>query len=278
MQTIRLGWLRPTLIYAAIFLFLFWTLAPVLWIGVMSVQPEINYISVPPRLSLGDVSLQWYNGMLSQPDFRNGLRSSLIVATMTMLVCLYFGALAAYPLARLNMPNKNLFLVLAVVSRMVPAMVLIIPMFLLLRNLKLLDRYLGLIIVYSSFLLPYVIWMLKNFFEQVPPALESAARMDGCSRLGSLFRVMIPVTAPGIVATAIFAFIGAWNEFLFGLILSTNKVVPVTVRLSALVSTTFHSDNSLVAAAGMLTLIPPVLLVFILNRFIIRGLVEGVKF
>jgi multiple sugar transport system permease protein len=127
-------------------------------------------------------------------------------------------------------------------------------------------------------LLPYVIWMLKNFFEQVPPALEAAARMDGCSRLGSLFRVMIPVTAPGIVATAIFAFIGAWNEFLFGLILSTNRAVPVTVRLSSLVSTTFHSDTSLVAAAGMLTLIPPVLLVFVLNRFIIRGLVEGIKF
>jgi multiple sugar transport system permease protein len=278
MQNLRVGWLRPTLLYSVILLFLFWTLAPVLWIAVMSLQPEINYVSVPPRLSLEDVSLRWFTSMLAEPDFLNALRSSTIVAGTTMLVCLYFGALAAYPLARLNIPNKNLFLALSVISRMVPAMVLIIPMFLLLRNLRLLDRYLGLVIVYSAFLLPYVIWMLKNFFEQVPPALEAAARMDGCSRLGSLFRVMIPVTAPGIVATAIFAFIGAWNEFLFGLILSTNRAVPVTVRLSALVSTTFHSDNSLVAAAGMLTLIPPVLLVFVLNRFIIRGLVEGVKF
>jgi multiple sugar transport system permease protein len=278
MQSTRFGWFRPTLIYVAVSFFLFWTLAPVLWIAIMSFQPEINYVSVPPRLSLGDVSLRWYGEMLAQPDFLNGLRASTIVSLATMTFCLFFGALAAYPLARLSIPNKNLFLVMSVVSRMVPAMVLIIPMFLLLRNLHLLDQYMGLIIVYSSFLLPYVIWMLKNFFEQVPPALESAARMDGCSRLGSLFRVMIPVTAPGIVATAIFAFIGAWNEFLFGLILSTNRAVPVTVRLSALVSTTFHSDNSLVAAAGMLTLIPPVLLVFILNRFIIRGLVEGVKF
>lgn len=278
MQSLRIGWLRPTLLYVAIAFFLFWTLAPVLWIAIMSFQPEINYVSVPPTLRVEDISLRWFASMLFQPDFLNALRSSTIVASVTMLVCLLFGSLAAYPLARLNIPNKNLFLVVSVVARMVPAMVLIIPMFLLLRNLRLLDKYLGLIIVYSSFLLPYVIWMLKNFFEQVPPALEAAARMDGCSRLGSLFRVMIPVTAPGIVATAIFAFIGAWNEFLFGLILSTNHAVPVTVRLSALVSTTFHSDNSLVAAAGMLTLIPPVLLVFILNRFIIRGLVEGVKF
>lgn len=278
MQSLRIGWLRPTFLYAAVSFFLFWTLAPVLWIAIMSVQPEINYVSVPPRLRLEDVSLQWLSSMFFQPDFLHALRSSTIISVATMLVCLIFGSLAAYPLARLNIPNKNLFLVFSVISRMVPAMVLIIPMFLLLRTLRLLDQYLGLIIVYSSFLLPYVIWMLKNFFEQVPPALEAAARMDGCSRLGSLFRVMIPVTAPGIVATAIFAFIGAWNEFLFGLILSTNRAVPVTVRLSSLVSTTFHSDNSLVAAAGMLTLIPPVLLVFVLNRFIIRGLVEGVKF
>jgi multiple sugar transport system permease protein len=278
MQSTSLSWLRPTFLYSLTLLFLFWTVAPVLWIAIMSIQPEINYVSVPPRLNFGDVSLRWYGQMLAQPDFLNALRASTIVAGATMVVCLFFGALAAYPLARLNIPNKNLFLVLSVVSRMIPAMVLIIPMFLLLRNLRLLDQYLGLIIVYSTFLLPYVIWMLKNFFEQVPPALEAAARMDGCSRLGSLFRVMIPVTAPGIVATAIFAFIGAWNEFLFGLILSTNRAVPVTVRLSSLVSTTFHSDTSLVAAAGMLTLIPPVLLVFVLNRFIIRGLVEGIKF
>ena len=272
------AWLRPTFLYIAVLFFLLWTVAPVSWIAVMSVQPEINYVSVPPKLQVEDVSLRWYGAMLGEPDFLNALRTSAIIAFVTMVFCLVFGSLAAYPLARLNVPHKNLFLLLSVVMRMVPAMILIIPMFLLLRNFRLLDKHLGLIIVYTTFLLPYVIWMLKNFFEQVPYALEAAARMDGCSRLGALFRVLIPVTAPGIVATAIFAFIGAWNEFLFGLILSTNFAVPVTVRLSSLVSTTFHSDNSLVAAAGMLTLIPPVLLVFILNRYIIRGLVEGIKF
>jgi multiple sugar transport system permease protein len=272
------AWFRPIFLYSAVLFFLLWTVAPVSWIAVMSVQPEINYVSVPPQLQVEDVSLHWYAAMLREPDFLNALRTSAIIAFVTMLFCLSFGALAAYPLARLNVPHKNFFLLLSVVLRMVPAMILIIPMFLLLRNFRLLDKHLGLIIVYTTFLLPYVIWMLKNFFEQVPYALEAAARMDGCSRLGALFRVLIPVTAPGIVATAIFAFIGAWNEFLFGLILSTNFAVPVTVRLSSLVSTTFHSDNSLVAAAGMLTLLPPVLLVFILNRYIIRGLVEGIKF
>jgi multiple sugar transport system permease protein len=168
--------------------------------------------------------------------------------------------------------------VFTVMTRMVPAIILIIPMFLLIRDLKLLDTYTALVLVYTTFLLPYVIWMLKNFFEQVPYSLEAAARMDGCSRLGALFRVIIPVTAPGVVATAIFAFIGAWNEFLFGLILSTRTAVPITVKLSALVSASFHSDTSLVAATGMLAIIPPVAVVFILNRYIVRGLVEGVKY
>jgi multiple sugar transport system permease protein len=151
-------------------------------------------------------------------------------------------------------------------------------MFLLIRQLGLRDSYLGLVLVYSTFLLPYIIWMLKNFFEQIPVALESAARMDGCSRLGALFRVMLPVAAPGVVATAVFAFIGAWNEFLFGLILTTRVAVPITVQLSALVSASFHTDNSLVAATGMLAIIPVVVLVLVLNRYIVRGLVEGVKY
>src|SRR5215207_1143163 len=141
------GWLRPVFFYSTVVFFLFWTVAPVIWIAVMSVQPEINYVSVPPHLSWSDLSLRWFGEMLAQDDFRNGLKSSVIVATATMAVCLFFGALAAYPLARLNIPHKNLFLIFSVVARMVPAMVLIIPMFLLLRNLRLLDQYLGLIIV-----------------------------------------------------------------------------------------------------------------------------------
>ncbi|MBI5880441.1 MAG: carbohydrate ABC transporter permease [Chloroflexi bacterium] len=271
-------WVRPILLYALVVFFLVWTVAPVTWIAIMSIQPEINYVAVPPHLSLEQVSLRWYIEMLSQPDVVDSLKNSVIISGVTTVVCLTFGALAAYPLARLNIARKNLFLGISVFARMIPSMVLIIPMFLLMRQLRLLDTYLALIIVYTAFLLPYVIWMLKNFFEQIPYALEAAARMDGCSRLEALFRVLIPVAGPGVVATAVFTFVGAWNEFLFGLILSTRYSVPITVKLSALVSTTFQSDNSLVAATGMLAIIPVVLLVFVLNRFIVRGLVEGIKY
>lgn len=272
------AWLRPIVLYALAGFFVVWTVAPVLWIAIMSVQPEINYVSVPPQISLDDFSLRWYAEMLGEADVVAALRNSVVISLATMILCLVFGALAAYPLSRLQLPHKNWFLTASIFLRMIPSMVLIIPMFLLMRQLRLLDTYLSLIIVYTTFLLPYVIWMLKNFFDQIPYALEAAARMDGCTRLEALFRVMIPVVGPGVVATAVFAFIGAWNEFLFGLILSTRLAVPITVKLSGLVGGTFHSDNSLVAATGMLAIIPVVILVFLLNRYIVRGLVEGVKY
>lgn len=272
------SWFRPTVIYALVIFFLLWTVAPVAWIATMSVQPEINYVSVPPHLRWQDTSFHWFATILKDSAYTDALRTSFIVSFATMALCLIIGSLAAYPLARLKIPLKNAFLGFTIATRMIPAMILIIPMFLLIRNLHLLDTYAALIVVYSSFLLPYVIWMLKNFFEQIPYSLEAAARMDGCSRLGALFRVIIPVAAPGVVATAIFAFIGAWNEFLFGLILSNKVAVPITVKLSGLVGGTFHTDNSLVAATGMLAVLPVIALVFVLNRYIVRGLVEGVKY
>lgn len=265
-------------IFSIVSFFVLWTVLPVVWIFIMSVQPEINYVLVPPRLRWVDVSPRWYLELLAQPEVALSLFNSFVVSISVTVLCLVFGALGAYPLARLNLPGKNIFLSLSVVSRMIPSMVLIIPIFLLLRTTGLLDTRLGLILVYTALLLPFVLWMLKNFLEQVPRGLEAAALMDGCTRLGALFRVMIPAIAPGVVATGAFAFIGAWNEFLFGLILTTSHAVPITVKLSGFVSSTFHSDTSIVAACGMLAVIPIFALLLLLNRFIVRGMVEGMKY
>jgi len=265
-------------IFSIVSFFVLWTVLPVVWIFIMSVQPEINYILVPPRLRWVDVSPRWYLELLAQPEVALSLLNSFVVSISVTVLCLVFGALGAYPLARLNLPGKNIFLSLSIVSRMIPSMVLIIPIFLLLRTTGLLDTRLGLILVYTALLLPFVLWMLKNFLEQVPRGLEAAALMDGCTRLGALFRVMIPAIAPGVVATGAFAFIGAWNEFLFGLILTTSRAVPITVKLSGFVSSTYHSDTSIVAACGMLAVIPIFALLLILNRFIVRGMVEGMKY
>ena len=175
------------------------------------------------------------------------------------------------------MPKKNVFLVIAVATHMLPGIALIIPIFLLVRELKLFDTYGALVLVHTAFLLPYTIWMLKTFFERIPASLEAAARMDGCSRFGALFRVIIPIAAPGVVATAVYAFIGSWNEFLFGLVLTSRRAKPVMVTLAEFTGSDYLPDMSQVAAAGVMSVIPVVVLALLLNRFIIRGMVEGIK-
>lgn len=271
------GWVKPVVMTISLIFIGVWTLAPIAWIVIMSVQREINYVSVPMQLSVRDVDFGWYRTVLENDQYMKAFRNSIVISTSTMLCCLLLGSLAAYPLARLRVPKKNFFLVVAVATHMLPGIALIIPIFLLVRELKLFDTYGALILVHTVFLLPYTIWMLKTFFERIPASLESAARMDGCSRFGALFRVIIPIAAPGVVATAVYAFIGSWNEFLFGLVLTSRRSKPVMVTLAEFTGSDYLPDMSQVAAAGVMSVIPVVVLTLLLNRFIIRGMVEGIK-
>jgi multiple sugar transport system permease protein len=271
------GALRPVILTLSLIFILLWTLIPVLWIVVMSVQKEINYVSVPMRLSIHDVNLRWYRTVLENDEYMHAFKNSVIIASVTTVLCVLLGSLAAYPLARLRLPKKNLILGLTVGAHMLPAIALIIPIFLLVRELHLFDSYLALILVHTVFLLPYSTWTLKTFFERIPVSLESAARMDGCSRFGALFRVIVPIAAPGVVAVAVYAFIGSWNEFLFGLVLTSDHAKPVMVTLAQFTGSDYLPDMSQVAAAGVVTVIPVVVLAIGLNRFIIRGMVEGIK-
>jgi len=271
------GFVRPILLTISLLFIVFWSVAPILWIVIMSVQKEINYVAVPMELKWSDVDLHWYRTVLNNDEYRRALKNSVIISTSTMVCCLILGSLAAYPLARLRMPRKNLFIIVVVGIHMLPGIAMIIPVFLLVRELHLFDTYLALIVVHTAFLLPYTIWMLKTFFERIPVSLESAARMDGCSRLGALFRVVVPIAAPGVVATAVYIFIGSWNEFLFGLVLTSRVAKPVMVTLAEFTGSDYLPDMSQVAAAGVISVIPVILLALLLNRFIIRGMVEGIK-
>jgi multiple sugar transport system permease protein len=271
------GFIRPILLTISLLFIVFWSVAPILWIVIMSVQKEINYISTPMQLKWSDVDLHWYRTVLNNDEYRRALKNSVIISTSTMVCCLILGSLAAYPLARLRVPRKNLFIIVVVAIHMLPGIALIIPVFLLVRQLHLYDTYSALIVVHTAFLLPYTIWMLKTFFERIPVALESAARMDGCSRLGALFRIVIPIAAPGVVATAVYIFIGSWNEFLFGLVLTSRVAKPVMVTLAEFTGSDYLPDMSQVAAAGVISVIPVIVLALLLNRFIIKGMVEGIK-
>ena len=266
--------LRRVGLSAGILFMLVWTLLPFVWTAIVSVQPMVNVTSVPPEIGLRSVNLEQYQVQLEDASFVLTVRNSILVALTTTALCIAIGSLAAYPLARMQLPYRNFFMGLAVSTRMVPAVTLLIPLFLVVRQLGLIDTLPSLILVYTAFFLPYILWMLRNFFEDMPRSLESAAMVDGCSRLGTLARIILPVSAPGVTATAIFCLIVSWNEFLFALVLTTRSAKTLIVKIAEYRGLWDLPLNKL-AAGGVMAILPILLIVFLLSRQIIRGLTEG---
>ena len=266
--------LRRVGLSAGIVFMLVWTLLPFVWTAIVSVQPMVNVTSVPPEIGLRSVNLEQYQVQLEDASFMLTVRNSILVALITTALCIAIGSLAAYPLARMQLPYRNFFMGLAVSTRMVPAVTLLIPLFLVVRQLGLIDTLPSLILVYTAFFLPYILWMLRNFFEDMPRSLESAAMVDGCSRLGTLARIILPVSAPGVTATAIFCLIVSWNEFLFALVLTTRSAKTLIVKIAEYRGLWDLPLNKL-AAGGVMAILPILLIVFLLSRQIIRGLTEG---
>jgi multiple sugar transport system permease protein len=188
------------------------------------------------------------------------------------------GALAAYPLARLELPGKGLVTAVIVLTQTIPAIVVVIPTLFLFRALGLSDTIVGLVLINVAFLLPLVIWLLRNVFEGVPRALESAARIDGCSRLGALFRITVPAAAPGIAAVIILSLIGTWNEFLFAVTLGSKNTITVTRQLGfidTLAGPLGSPPFTVLAAAGIIAIAPCIALVFLFHRRVVAGITEG---
>jgi multiple sugar transport system permease protein len=208
-------------------------------------------------------------------QFKHTFLNSLIVAFSTTFLNLVIGSMAAYSIARIRRRWTQGFMYANLASRMVPLMVLMIPLFVTLRTLKLLNSLTGIIITLTGFLLPYTIWILFSFFSALPQELEDAARIDGCTRFGSYLRVVLPLSAPGMAAAGVIVFILSWNEFLIPLIVASKyEVFTIPVLVASLV-TDFHVYFSLVCACILLGLLPSVALALLLQRYVVRGLTAG---
>jgi multiple sugar transport system permease protein len=226
--------------------------------------------AAPPRTGAArDTALAL--GLETARGFVPAMGNSLLIAACVALINLCFGALAAYGLARVHTRANLALLVFYLVSRSIPAVALMIPMYLLIKNAGLLDNPLAVILAHSTFTLPFTVWLLKGYFHTVPVDLERAARVDGCSRLKALLRVFLPVTAPGLVAAGIFSFISSWGEFLYALLFTTRYARPVTVLVSDFVAE-LDIPFPLIAAGGVIAVLLPVLLAFLFQRFIVRGI------
>ncbi len=204
----------------------------------------------------------------------SGLINSLIIASFTSAVGLVIGSMAAYALARLNMPNSNKILMMILATQMFPGIVIAIPLFLVMSRTGLVDTHFGLIVVYLSFILPIVIWILKGFFESVPMELERAAAVDGASPLQTFRYIVLPISLPPLFATGVFSFIEAWNEFFFAIILTRIHVKTASIAIAEF-SGQYQTLYGQMLASAVLASIPVVALAIIFRRFILEGFVEG---
>jgi multiple sugar transport system permease protein len=265
---------KDVLTYVAIGIAMFFALFPILWTFSMSFKTIAEYYTFPPAWIPRKPTLDNYKYMLF--TWTSGLKylmNSTIVASLNTILILLISIPGAYAIARFRIGYKNLsFWILS--QRMLPPIAVVIPYFLLLRKLHLIDTYWGLILVYLPFNVGFAVWLLIGFLEDFPRDIEDAAMVDGCSRLRSIVKVVLPIIAPGVAVCAIFCFIFCWNEFMFALILTRESAKTVTAQLAAFQTPTKIMWGEM-SALVVLAIIPVFALALSVQKYLVRGLAMG---
>src|SRR5512141_1209248 len=256
---------------------------PILWLFGASLSTQVELFTVPPHWIPQHPTLQNYADIFfpsqaasSVPrTFAVALLNSMKIAAAVTIICIFIGSLAAYALVRIPFRfNRSLQLGL-IATRMIPEVSLVLPLFIIASRLQLINKPIVLILTYMSFALPYAIWLMTAYFQTVPIELEDAARLDGCSRLGILFRVVLPISVPGLVSTAMFVFLLAWDEFFYALIFtSTLQAKTIPVAIAEFIGRYVVNVNGMMAG-GILAAIPPVLVALLFQRYIVSGMTAG---
>lgn len=252
------------------------TLLPVYWMVNTSLKAQVEIFATAPTLWPQKPTLENYLSLFTRRNLGAYLLNSVIVVGSSVFLALAIGSLAAYALARFRfgrIHEQISFWILA--PRMLPPIAVVVPIFLILQQVGLINKHLGLILVYTAFDLPFVVWMMRSFFQEIPLDLEEAAMVDGASRLRSFWEIVLPLAAPGLVATAIFSVIVTYNEFFFALILtSTPAAATLPVGTAALIGKTQTLFGEM-AAAGVIATVPLVLFALLVQRHLVRGLTMG---
>jgi len=264
-------------VWGTVLAILGWSLFPMYWMLVTSLKRNMDVFKVPPELWPSHPTLENYIALASGVNpIGRFFVNSLITSILTVIITIILATLAGYALSRLRFRFRDQILVSVLVTQMFPLVIMLAPLYLLYVKTHLLNTYAGLVIAFTSFALPFGIWMIKGFIDSVPVEVEEAAMVDGCSRLKAMWTLVLPLTIPGIVATGIFAFLDAWNNLLFPLTL-TNELKMKTLPAGLVLACTGqfkHEWSGMMAASFITTL--PVLIVFILmQRYLVEGLTRG---
>jgi multiple sugar transport system permease protein len=261
-------------LYLLLTLTAIYTSAPLLWQFITSIKPDHELVRMPPVLPESPTAGH-YASIFKEHPFLRIILNSAMVASSTTVLSLIVGSLAAFALAKLKVRHKALILALVLSVSMFPPIAIVSPLYIIIRTLGLRDTWWALIITYTTFSLPLSIWILTNFFKEIPDEIYLAARVDGCTPFQAFYRIMLPLSAPGLFATAILVFIFSWNEFLFALTFTStpaSRTIPVAIALFPGLHEVPWGD---IAAASIVVTTPLIILVFAFQRRIIEGLTAG---
>ncbi|HYZ22590.1 MAG TPA: carbohydrate ABC transporter permease [Rhodopila sp.] len=265
----RLGKAALTLLWCAIsFVFLF----PYIWMVLTGIRRPVDSLAMPPRF-IFTPSLEGFRTIFGQVHFQGYLLNSIVVAVTATLAVLLIASPAAYAMTQLRM-RGNTFLASVLVARMVPGISILVPIYLAASRLGVLDTYQVLVVIYSAFNLPFAIWLLRGFFRDVPHEVREAAIIDGCNEFQVFWRMILPLVTNGIVATAVFVFIAAWNEFLFALALTNAHTATAPLSVVGFRNELGVQWDAIGAAALMIST-PVVLFAVVMQRYLVRGLTMG---
>ncbi len=260
---------------AGLAVWLLLTLFPLYWIALTSFKSPATVNVFPIEYWPSEPSLENYANLFSRSNFGLFLGNSALVSLVAGIVATGIALLSAFVLARFEFRSKGAVLVAFLLTQMIPAFVALGPLYSMMSDLGLVDNKFGLILVYIAVCIPFSTVMLRGFFENVPDALEEAAMIDGCSRLGALFRVIVPVITPGIIAAFIFNFVNCWNElFLSVVLMHTDENRTVPAALNGFIST-FNVDWGSMSAAAVVTILPTMVLFALASKWIVQGLTSG---
>lgn len=251
---------------------IFFVLFPLVWIALASLKNQVDVYSLKLFFQ---PTLDNYRAVFADPTLLGPkIWVSALISFTTVAITIPLGAAAAYVISRHNFKGRDTLFVAILVTQFVPAVVVAIPFFNLFRTLGLIDKPWALVIVYLSFTLPYAIWLLRGFFDALPVEIEEAAYIDGCNELQTLRYVTMPLVMPGIMVSAVFAFISAWNEFFFAVILTRSDTITLPVGLQTISGVRGPMWEQL-AAGGMIVMVPILIMSLFIRRYFVQGITVG---
>jgi multiple sugar transport system permease protein len=267
-------WVGITLTWLTLVAALIFFLGPFFWILTTSVKANEDYFAYPPVWVPADASLKHYAALFTRSSGARYFTNSLTISTLSMLAALVVSLPTAYSIARWRFGGSFLSLLLLVL-RMLPAISLIIPLYIMYKLLGLTNSYLGLVIVYTVLYVPFAVWLLVGFLRDFPAEIEEAALIDGCSRLRALVSVVVPIIAPGLAVVALFSFIATWNEFLFAIVLTGIETKTMMVLVTSFTSGGTDMFYGEASASVVLGVLPAFIVAFMLQRYLVKGLALG---